>query len=221
MLQRGLDYAAGTVMICAVCAALLLLTAEILSFSSPVADAAAAIFGTAVLLNSLRRRLRTTAKHRSGPGTRIAPGDRPARIYADTSGQGDIHQGCQPGQRHRGPCLHSRSHQEGMTAGDRTLVRGACATRWDSQVVDKTPALPAHCRMRRARQLHPMALKRLFCDREPGDLILLLTPRDRSSALTKRAIPPSAALSSLRFSLPSAGHASFRSVTLGIRCAGG
>lgn len=70
MLQRGLDYAAGTVMICAVCAAMLLLAAEILSFSSPVADAAATL-GGAVLLNSLRRRLRTMAKHRSGPGTRI------------------------------------------------------------------------------------------------------------------------------------------------------
>jgi hypothetical protein len=67
MLQRGLDYAAGTVMICAVCAALLLLAAEILSFSSPVADAAATL-GGAVLLNSLRRRLRTMAKHRSGSG---------------------------------------------------------------------------------------------------------------------------------------------------------
>jgi hypothetical protein len=43
MLRRGLDYAAGTVLICAVCAALLMLAAEILSFSSPVADVAAAL----------------------------------------------------------------------------------------------------------------------------------------------------------------------------------
>jgi hypothetical protein len=145
MLQRGLDYAAGTVMICAVCAALLLLAAEILSFSPPVADAAATL-GGAVLLNSLRRRLRTVTKHRSGPGTRIALGDRPARIYADALRQEGRQQGCQPGQRQRGPCLHPQSHQ---------------------QVVYKTPALPAHCRMRRARHLDPMVLKRLFDDREP------------------------------------------------------
>ena len=41
MLQRGLDYAAATVIICAVGAALLVLAAEILSFSSPAADTAA------------------------------------------------------------------------------------------------------------------------------------------------------------------------------------
>jgi hypothetical protein len=166
MLQRGLDYAAGTVMICAVCAALLLLAAEILSFSSPVADAAATL-GGAVLLNSLRRRLRTMAKHRSGPGTRIALGDRPARIYADALRQEGRQQGCQPGQRQRGPRLHPQSHQQGMTAGDRTPVRSACATRCGEQLVYETPALPAHCRMRRARHLHPMVLKRLFDDREP------------------------------------------------------
>jgi hypothetical protein len=221
MLQRGLDYAAGTVMICAVCAALLMLTAEILSFSSPVADAAAATLGTVVLLHSLRRRLRTTAKHRSGPGTRIASGDRPARIYADTPGQGGIHQGCQPGERHRGPCPHSGSHQEGMTAGERTLVRGVCATRCDSQVVDKTLALPAHCRMRRARHMHPMALKRLFCDREPAAQFfcshLVISLRHGRSA-QYRSVPLFRRCGSL---LPSSGDASFRSVTLGIRCAGG
>ena len=67
MLQRGLDYAAATVIICAVGAALLVLTAEILSFSSPVADTAAAV-GAAVLLNSLRRgRWNQPAAGRSRP----------------------------------------------------------------------------------------------------------------------------------------------------------
>ncbi len=60
MLQRGLDCAAATLIICAICAAMLVLTAEILSFSSPVADAAAAL-GAAVLLSSLLRRIRTRA----------------------------------------------------------------------------------------------------------------------------------------------------------------
>ncbi len=71
MVQRGLDYAAGTVIICAICAAMLLLSAQILSFSSPVADTAAAL-GAAVLLNPLRRRIPGMARHRSGPRTRIA-----------------------------------------------------------------------------------------------------------------------------------------------------
>ena len=70
MLQRGLDYAAATVIICAAGAALLVLTAEILSFSSPVADAAAAV-GAAVMLNSLRRRIPFRAWRRWRQKTRI------------------------------------------------------------------------------------------------------------------------------------------------------
>jgi hypothetical protein len=81
MLQRGLDYAAATVIICAVGAVLLVLTAEILSFSSPVADTAAAV-GAAVLLNSLRRRIPARAGHRCGQKTRMGFGGRPARISA-------------------------------------------------------------------------------------------------------------------------------------------
>lgn len=140
MLRRGLDYAAGTVLICAVCAALLVLAAEILSFSSPVADAAAAL-AAAVLLNSLRRRLRPRARRRFGPGTPIASGDRPASS-ADTRRQAGRQQGCQ-GQRG----LHPRPHQ-GMVAGDRSLAGGVYATRGISRVVDTTPARPARCRMK-------------------------------------------------------------------------
>jgi hypothetical protein len=81
MLQRGLDYAAATVIICAAGAALLVLTAEILSFTSPVADTAAAV-GAALFLNSLRRRTPARAGHRYSPKTRIGSGDRPARISA-------------------------------------------------------------------------------------------------------------------------------------------
>ena len=143
MLRRGLDYAAGTVLICAVGAALLLLAAQILSFSSPVADAAAAL-AAAVLLNSLRRRLRPRARRRFGRGTPIASGDRPASS-ADIGRQAGRHQASQLGQGQRG--LHPRPRQ-GMTAGDRTLVRGVYATRCTSRVADTTPAMPAHCRMK-------------------------------------------------------------------------
>jgi hypothetical protein len=109
MLQRGLDYAAATVIICAVGAALLVLTVEILSFSSPAADTAAAV-GAAVLLNSLRRRVPVGARHRCGPKTQIGSGDRPARISAGELGQAGRHQGCQPGQQQRGSYPGPRSH---------------------------------------------------------------------------------------------------------------
>ncbi len=141
MLRRGLDYAAGTVMICAVCAALLLLAAEILSFSSPVADAAAAV-AAAALLNSLRRRLRPRARRRFGPGIPVASADSPASS-ADIRRQAGRHQRRQLGQGPRG--LHPRSHQ-GMIAGDRTLVRGAYVKRCTSRVAGTSPAMPAHCR---------------------------------------------------------------------------
>ncbi len=137
MLRRGLDYAAGTILICAVCAALLLLAAEILSFSSPVADAAAALAG-AVLLNSLRRRLRPRSRRRFGPGTPIASGDWPLSS-ADIRRQAGRRQGCQLGQGQRG--LQLRSHP-GMIAA------GVYATRCTGRVVDTTHAMPAHCRMK-------------------------------------------------------------------------
>lgn len=136
MLRRGLDYAAGTVLICAVCAALLLLAAEILSFSSPVADAAAAL-AAAVPLNSLRRRLRPRARRRFGSGTPIAYGDGPPSS-ADIRRQAGHRQGCQLGQGQRG--LQLRAHP-GMIAG------GVYATRCSGRVVDTTQVMPAHCRM--------------------------------------------------------------------------
>lgn len=143
MLQRGLDYAAATVIICAKCAAMLVLAAEILSFS-PVADAAAAL-GAAVLLNSQGRRIRTRAKHRSGPKTGIASGATPARISARVFRQTARYQGCRPGQEQRGSCPGTRSHPGRIPAvGTRT---GARATRFGSRIADKTPASPARCRM--------------------------------------------------------------------------
>jgi hypothetical protein len=145
MLQRGLDYAAATVIICAICAALLVLAAEILSFSSPLADTAAAL-GTAVLLNSLRRRIRTRAKHRSGPKTEITSGGISPRISARVLRQATRHQGCRLGQQQRGSCPGARSGA-GRIAADRTLVTGARATRCGSRTADKTPASPARCPM--------------------------------------------------------------------------
>jgi hypothetical protein len=66
MLQRGLAYAAAAVMIGAICAALFQLAVLILSFSSPVAVTVITLV-TLTLLNSLRRRMRATTKHRFGP----------------------------------------------------------------------------------------------------------------------------------------------------------
>jgi membrane protein implicated in regulation of membrane protease activity len=66
MLQRGVAYAAAAVMISAICAALFQLGVLILSFSSPVAITVITLV-TLILLNSLRRRMRSTTKHRFGP----------------------------------------------------------------------------------------------------------------------------------------------------------
>lgn len=65
--QRAMAYAAATVMICAVGAALLQLAVEMLSFPAPVAVTAITVTAAA-LLNSLRRHLRTRAGHRDGRG---------------------------------------------------------------------------------------------------------------------------------------------------------
>jgi membrane protein implicated in regulation of membrane protease activity len=65
MLRRGLFCAAATVMVCAICAALVQLAVLVLSFSSPVAITVIAL-AAVILLNSLRRRIRG-AKHRFGP----------------------------------------------------------------------------------------------------------------------------------------------------------
>jgi len=67
MVQRVMAYAAATIMICAVGAALLQLAAQILSFPAPIAVTAITLMAAA-LLNSLRRHLRTQARHRPGPG---------------------------------------------------------------------------------------------------------------------------------------------------------
>ena len=63
MVQRAMGYAAATIMICAVSVALLQLVAQILSFPAPIAATAITLL-TAALLNSLRRHLRTRARHR-------------------------------------------------------------------------------------------------------------------------------------------------------------
>jgi hypothetical protein len=67
MVHRAMANAAATIMICAVSAALLQLAAQILSFPAPIAVTAITLM-VAALLNSLRRHLRTQARHRSGPG---------------------------------------------------------------------------------------------------------------------------------------------------------
>jgi Flp pilus assembly protein TadB len=66
MAQRGTAYAAATVMICAVGAAVLQLVVQILSFSPPIAVTAMTLIA-ATLLSSLRRHVRIRARHRYGP----------------------------------------------------------------------------------------------------------------------------------------------------------
>jgi membrane protein implicated in regulation of membrane protease activity len=66
MLQRGLFCAAAAVVVCAIGAAALQLAVLILGMSSPVAITVITLVAV-VLLNSLRRRIRATAKHRFGP----------------------------------------------------------------------------------------------------------------------------------------------------------
>lgn len=65
MVQRGLAYAAAAVMICAVCAAVLQLAAQILSFSSAIGVTVITLIAAALLI-SLRRRMRTRARQRYG-----------------------------------------------------------------------------------------------------------------------------------------------------------
>jgi hypothetical protein len=67
-----------TILICAVAAALFQLAAELLSFPAPIAVTAMTLMAAA-LLNSLRRHLRTTARHRSAPGNPHSS-DKPASI---------------------------------------------------------------------------------------------------------------------------------------------
>jgi hypothetical protein len=66
MLQRVLFCAAAAVMVCAIGAAVLQLAVLILGMSSPVAITVITLVGL-VGLNSLRRRLRSAARHRFGP----------------------------------------------------------------------------------------------------------------------------------------------------------
>jgi predicted lysophospholipase L1 biosynthesis ABC-type transport system permease subunit len=67
MVRRALGYAAATVLICALGAALAQLAAEILSFPAPIAITAITLIAVA-LLNSLRRHLHTQPRRRHGPG---------------------------------------------------------------------------------------------------------------------------------------------------------
>jgi hypothetical protein len=90
MLQRGLYYAASTIMICAIGAASLQLAVQILSLSSPLADAAAILAAAAILVNSLRRRMRTAARHHPVAGTHTASSEVPA-ISAGAVRRGEVH----------------------------------------------------------------------------------------------------------------------------------
>ena len=65
--RRATAGAAAAVMVCAVGAALLQLAAQILGFPVPIAVTGLTVM-TAALLSSLRRHLRTQARHRDGPG---------------------------------------------------------------------------------------------------------------------------------------------------------
>lgn len=65
MLQRGLFCAAAIIMVCAIGAALFQFAVLILSLSSPVAVTVITLVAV-VLLNSLRRRVRATTRHRFG-----------------------------------------------------------------------------------------------------------------------------------------------------------
>jgi hypothetical protein len=66
MLSRGLFCAAAAVMVCAIGAALLQLAILILSFSAPLAITAITLVA-AVVLRSLRRRMRASSRNRFGP----------------------------------------------------------------------------------------------------------------------------------------------------------
>ena len=65
--HRAMACAAAAILICAVAAALVQLAAELFSFSAPIAVIAMTLMAAA-LLHSLRRHLRTSARHRSGLG---------------------------------------------------------------------------------------------------------------------------------------------------------
>ena len=69
VVQRAVEYAAATVMICAVGAALFQLVAQIASFPAPVAAAAYTLIAVA-LFRSLRRHRRGRTRHRHGSETR-------------------------------------------------------------------------------------------------------------------------------------------------------
>jgi hypothetical protein len=77
MARRAMDWAAATVLACAVGAALLQLAAELASFPAPVAVTAITVMAAA-LLNSLRRHIRTRPGTGTVRGTRTAAGGKPA-----------------------------------------------------------------------------------------------------------------------------------------------
>jgi len=67
MVQRAMFCAAATILICAIAAAVAQLAAELLAFPAPIAVTAMTLMAAAVL-DLLGRHLRTSARHRSGPG---------------------------------------------------------------------------------------------------------------------------------------------------------
>jgi hypothetical protein len=67
MTQRAMAWAAAAILICAVAAALVQLTAELLSFPAPIAVTGMTLMAAA-LLHSLCRHLRRPASRRPGPG---------------------------------------------------------------------------------------------------------------------------------------------------------
>jgi membrane protein implicated in regulation of membrane protease activity len=67
MTQRAMAWAAATILICAVAAALVQLMAELLSFPAPIAVTGMTLMAAA-LLHSLCRHLRRPASRRPGPG---------------------------------------------------------------------------------------------------------------------------------------------------------
>jgi hypothetical protein len=83
IVQRGMAYAAATVLICAVGAALLQLVVQILSFSVPIAATAITLMAAA-LLHSLLGHLRTQAGRR---GVRHVPGLAGRRPSSGTAGR--------------------------------------------------------------------------------------------------------------------------------------
>jgi hypothetical protein len=157
MLQRGFYYAAGTVIICAIGSALLQLAVQILSLSSPLADAAAILAAAAVLVNSLRRRMRIAAKHLPARSTNIrgrAGGSPPVDRMAggDTRRPRFPQAGAPPGRRvlpGRADWRRGRPHQHHRPAAASRAV--TAPPRHFKRHTATTPASYARSHTRRVR----------------------------------------------------------------------